>query len=138
MKVRAFLLGALLTISQSAIAANGTLLFVPLDDRPVCLDYTVETMKAAGWDVKTPPREYISGAIKKGEPDKIMDWLEENGKTSTAVVASSDALIYGGLVGSRTHEIPQEILQKRAERLLALKNNTHNQKIYILLNNHMV
>ncbi|MCQ2373200.1 MAG: DUF4127 family protein [Phascolarctobacterium sp.] len=131
MKVRAFLLGALLTISQSALAANGTLLFVPLDDRPVCLDYTVESMKAAGWDVKTPPREYISGAIKKGEPDKIMDWLEENGKTSTAVIASSDALIYGGLVGSRTHEIPQEILQKRADRLLELKNNTHNQKVYI-------
>lgn len=131
MKVRALLLGLLLTASQSAFAANGTLLFVPLDDRPVCLDYTVETMKAAGWDVKTPPREYISGAIKKGEPDKIMNWLEENGKTSTAVVASSDALIYGGLVGSRTHEIPQDILQKRAERLLALKNNTHNQKIYI-------
>ena len=43
---------------QAVIEANmgrNTLLFVPLDNRPVCLDYTVESMKAAGWNVETPP-----------------------------------------------------------------------------------
>lgn len=130
-KLKLLGLGAMLLLCQSAWAANGTLLYVPMDDRPVCLDYTVETMKNAGWDVQTPPREYIAGAIKKGEPDKIMDWLEAKGKTSTAIIASSDALIYGGLVGSRTHNIPYKVLENRAERILNLKNTTHNQKIYI-------
>lgn len=129
--LRLFLFCILLLLCQSAFAAKGTLLYVPMDDRPVCLDYTVETMAAAGWDVKVPPREYISGSIKKGEPDKLMDWLEQEGKTSTAIVASGDALVYGGLVGSRTHEIPLDILKLRAERLLDLKTTTHNQPIYI-------
>ncbi|WP_418596810.1 hypothetical protein, partial [Phascolarctobacterium succinatutens] len=26
-----------------------------MDNRPVCLDYTVQTMQAAGWDVQLPP-----------------------------------------------------------------------------------
>lgn len=124
-------LGALMLLCQSALAANGTILYVPMDDRPVCLDYTVETMKAAGWDVQVPPREYISGAVKKGEPEKLMTWLEEQGKASTAIIASADALIYGGLVGSRTHDIPFPVLEKRVERLLNLKNVTHDQKIFI-------
>lgn len=130
-KFYSLVLGSLLMLSQNASAANGTLLYIPMDDRPVCLDYTVETMRASGWDVQVPPREYISGAIRKGEPEKLMDWLEEKGKTSTAIVASADALLYGGLVGSRTHELPNATLEKRAERLINLKNNTHNQKIFV-------
>ena len=129
--LKGLVLGALLLASESALAASGTLLYVPMDDRPVCLDYTVETMRAAGWDVKVPNREWISGSVKKGEPEKLMDWLEKEGKTSTAIVASSDALLYGGLVGSRTHAIPAKTLEQRAERLLHLKHNTHNQQIYI-------
>lgn len=115
----------------SAFAARGTLLFVPLDDRPVCLDYVVETLECAGWDVKTPPRGYIAGTEKQGDPDKIMDWVEEEAKTSLAVVASSDALLYGGLVGSRTHHIPQQILVRRADRLLNLKKKIPNKKVYL-------
>ncbi len=129
--LHSLVLGFLLGISTPVWAAQGTLLYVPLDDRPVCLDYTVETMRAAGWDVKTPPRSYIAGAQQKGEPDKLMDWLEAESRTSTAIVASSDALLYGGLVSSRTHELPFNILEARAERLLRLKSSAHNQKIYI-------
>ena len=130
-KGKLFLCAALLGICQSAFAANGTLLFVPLDNRPVCLDYTVETMRAAGWDVKVPPREYIAGSVEAGKPDQLMDWLEQEGKTATASVISSDALLYGGLVGSRTHELSPEVLKDRVERLLGLKDNTHKQNIYV-------
>ena len=96
----------LLLMCQSAWAAKGTLLFVPLDNRPVCLDYTVQTMEAAGWEIKTPPREYMASEKNMGEPEKIFTWLEENAPEAVGIVASSDALIYGGLVASRTHEIP--------------------------------
>ena len=34
------------TITEASMGRN-TLLFVPLDNRPVCLDYAVETMQAA-------------------------------------------------------------------------------------------
>ena len=111
--LRSLLFFVLLLLCQTAWAAKGTLVFVPLDNRPVCLDYTVQTMEAAGWEVKTPPREFIANEKNLGKPEKMMEWLEHNADDAVAIVASSDALIYGGLVASRTHSIPLEVLQAR-------------------------
>ena len=119
---------AFLLLCQSAWAAKGTLLFVPLDNRPVCLDYTVQTLEAAGWEVRTPPCEFIANETNMGEPEKMMTWLEQNAPEAIGIVASSDALIYGGLVASRTHEIPLETLQARAQRLLAFRQEYGGQK----------
>ena len=94
--LRNLLFLVLLLLCQSAWAAKGTLLFVPLDNRPVCFDYTVQTMEAAGWEVKTPPREFIASEKSQGEPEKMLDWLEQNATDAIGIVASSDALIYGG------------------------------------------
>ena len=126
--LRNLLFLVLLLLCQSAWAAKGTLLFVPLDNRPVCFDYTVQTMEAAGWEVKTPPREFIASEKSQGEPEKMLDWLEQNATDAIGIVASSAALIYGGLVASRTHEIPVEVLQERAQRLLDFRSNYGGQK----------
>ncbi|MGH2400115.1 MAG: DUF4127 family protein, partial [bacterium] len=34
--------------------AHPVLLFIPLDDRPVCLDFVADLARAAGVDVRTP------------------------------------------------------------------------------------
>lgn len=112
-------------------ASKGTILYVPMDNRPVCLDYTVDTMTAAGWDVKTPPRDIIAGADKNGDPENMFAWLEANIPDSIAVVASSDALLYGGLVASRTHHLPLETLEQRAQKIVDLKNTYGDKMIYI-------
>ena len=118
--------------SQVVLAAHkGTLLYVPLDDRPVCLSYAVKTMEAAGWEVKTPPLEYIAGAERGGNPDALFAWLMDNADESLAMVVSSDALIYGGLVDSRTHFIPLDVLRARADRLVELKKDFRNQLVYV-------
>ncbi len=129
--VRNLIVMALMLLSSTAFAAKGTILYIPMDNRPVCLDYTVQTMQAAGWDVEIPPREYIANDKRSGDPDKLFSWLEEKADESVAVVASSDALLYGGLVASRTHEIPFSVLKERAERLVALKNNHGGQNVYV-------
>ncbi|WP_455651985.1 DUF4127 family protein [Phascolarctobacterium sp.] len=117
-------------VSEASMGRN-TILFVPLDNRPVCLDYAVETMKAAGWNVETPPLEYIAGNDHSGDPDKLYEWLAERSAAANAIVVSSDALIYGGLVDSRTHHLPQDILAERAERLLNLKTLGGDPLIYV-------
>lgn len=125
------LLALLLLGTPSAWAAKGTLLYIPLDNRPVCMAYTVQSLEAAGWDVKTPPAEYIASSEHGGNPDGLFRWLEEHARESVAIVASSDALIYGGLIDSRTHALPFGLLQQRAERLISLKGNYGGQKVYI-------
>lgn len=131
-KVLLMFLMAVMMYCQPAAAANkGTILYIPMDNRPVCLDYSVQTMRAAGWDVKVPPREFIADADKNGNPEKMFMWLEDNMPESLAVVASSDALLYGGLVASRTHEIPPEVIKERAQKLLDLKKDYGNKLVYV-------
>ena len=117
----------------SAVKSKGTMVFVPLDTRPVCKDYTVATMRAAGWDVLVPPEEMLSSAKHSGEPDRLLEWLEENSKEAVAVVASADALVYGGLVDSRTHHTDRTVLQSRVERLVSLKKKNHSPDIYVFV-----
>lgn len=131
MKLRNLLTAACLLCAQTALAAPGTLLYVPMDNRPVCLDYTVASMQAAGWDVQTPPAEYIASADRSGDPEALFNWLEERASEATAIVASSDALVYGGLVPSRTHELPLTTLQERARRLVQLKREHGAPQVYI-------
>lgn len=123
--------GLALLLCQPVLAAKGTILYIPMDNRPVCLDYTVQTMEAAGWDVQTPPLELLANNERCGDPERLFDWLEQHAHSSVAVVASSDALLYGGLVASRTHEIPLPVLQQRAERLVQLKSSHGGQLVYV-------
>lgn len=115
----------------NAAEAKERLLFIPIDDRPVCLDYTVDTLRAAGWDVQIPPEDYIASYNRGGNPDKLYQWLEDNAQLATAAVVSSDSLIYGGLVSSRTHELPAEVLTTRTERLLNLKKKFDGLGVYV-------
>ena len=111
--------------------ASGRILFVPLDDRPVCLDYTVDTFRAAGWDIQTPPRDLIASFDHNGDPEKVYDWLESKAPGSSAIVVSSDSMIYGGLVASRTHKLSDELLMERTTRLLQFKNKFADIPVYV-------
>ena len=108
----------------SPAKTKGTMVFVPLDTRPVSKDYTVATMQAAGWDIQFPPDELLSAASQAGHPDQLFDWLEEKSRESVAVVVSADSLLYGGLVDSRTHHFDEAVLRSRAERILGLKKKS--------------
>lgn len=113
------------------VEAKERILFIPIDDRPVCMQYTVDSLKAAGWDVLTPPVEYIASYNRNGDPDKLYDWLENNALLATDAIVSSDSLIYGGLVPSRTHELSLDILQARADKLLNFKNKFDCLRLYV-------
>lgn len=112
-------------------AAAKEILYIPLDNRPVCLDYSVETLAAAGWEVKVPPIEYIADNKRNGNPDLLYKWLSENIRKAEAAVISADAMLYGGLVASRTHNCSEDVLNERVQRLLALKQSAKLTKLYI-------
>ena len=48
-----------------------TVLYVPQDDRPVSLKYTVETAEDAGFTVLTPPQNLISGKTYQGYAEQM-------------------------------------------------------------------
>lgn len=128
--LRLLVMAWLCCCSSLAWASKGRILYIPMDNRPVCLAYTVATMEAAGWQVLTPPEEYLATATESANSEKLFQWLEENASTSLASVISTDALLYGGLVGSRTHDLPAHVIEERALRLLSLKSQFKAKRVY--------
>ena len=53
------------------------MVYVPMDTRPVCKDYTIATMHAAGWNIVVPPDELLSSLERDGQPDKLLEWLRK-------------------------------------------------------------
>ena len=120
-KLAAAICTAALLMPVSVQAKRLTILYVPLDNRPVCSAYVQQTMEAANCKIILPPEKYIATNEKNGNPDGIWDWLEHKAPKADAAVISTDSLVYGGLVGSRTHNVSQEELQKRVNHLYKLK-----------------
>lgn len=107
--------------AQAKEKYKATFIYIPLDDRPVTYTYPVANLEAAGYEVLTPPQKYLASANRNGDPDKIWEWLIENAPDADAAIISSDALIYGGLVASRTHFYDDTTLQSRVQRLELLR-----------------
>lgn len=107
---------SLLTASTAA-AKQLTFIYIPLDNRPVCQNYVCQTMEAVGCKIILPPEKYISSHEHEGNPEKITEWLQTKAPKADAAVISTDSLLYGGLVASRTHHISRQQLNKRLQVL---------------------
>lgn len=94
-----------------------TLLYVPLDNRPVCADYVIHTMSATDCKLILPPEKLIANQDSNGNPDALLQWLETKAPKADAAVISLDSAVYGGLVASRTHSYPQATLNQRIKRI---------------------
>jgi GrpB-like predicted nucleotidyltransferase (UPF0157 family) len=95
------------------------LLFVPLDDRPVCLDFVVDLARAAGVDARTPDRRLLGDRRTPGDVEAIWSWLEAEASTGEAhaLIASAEMVCFGGLVASRKSAAPFEAVAPRLRRL---------------------
>ena len=113
-----------------AAAKNKTLIYIPLDNRPVTASYPVDVVRAAGYTVLTPPQKLLSSYNRNGNPEKLWQWLLANSENAEAAILSSDSLIYGGLVGSRTHQLSEKELDKYLNRFANLRDYTR-MRLYV-------
>ena len=118
------LIAALIILSNSAYAAE-KILFVPHDDRPVSSQQPAEVVTQLGYEVIMPPPEFIL------RPDDLWRWLGDNAPSANAAVIASDALLYSGLIPSRSHEISADVLNARVENFRTLRDNNPNLKLYL-------
>ena len=91
-----------LVASPLRAAAAGSIVLVPLDDRPVTLQLPLMLGEIAGRRVVAPPNALLGSYLHFGQPDRIAAWLNAGApRAADALIASSDMLAYGGLVASR-------------------------------------
>ena len=114
---------ALMTLTASAHAQR--ILFIPHDNRPVSCQQPADAVEQLGYEVLMPPLELLT------KPPELWRWLNENAPSADAAVIASDALLYGGLIPSRSHEISAAELQARVENFKTLHEQNPNLNLYV-------
>lgn len=128
-----FLICVIIFFSTARVNAAGEkILFIPVDDRPITFNQTVDVLTQAGCEMILPPKNYFDRFGNSESPEKLLTWLEKNVPSADAAVISADAILYGGLIPSRKHEFSADVLNSRLERLKALRQKNPHLKIYVL------
>lgn len=108
------------------------ILYIPHDSRPIVTKQTIKVLEKAGIQIVTPPEELLGNREQLGDPDLLWDWLNKNTtKDLTAAVISSDALLYGSLVGSRKHEYDGDEILARADLFTEYRKKHKNLPLYV-------
>ena len=108
------------------------ILYIPHDSRPIVNKQTIEVLEKAGVQIVSPPIELLGDRENLGDPDLLWDWLNKNvTKDLTAAVISSDALLYGSLIGSRKHEYDGDEILARADLFTEFRKKHKNLPLYV-------
>ena len=108
------------------------ILYIPHDNRPIVDEQTIDVVERAGYKIVVPPKEFLGNRENLGNPDRLWVWLEENTKKDVkAAIISSDALLYGSLVGSRKHDYEKAVILYRAEQFKEFRKKHKKLPIYV-------
>ena len=110
----------------------GKIIYIPHDNRPISDKQTAEVIEKLGYEVIVPPNDLLGSRDDLGNPEKLCQWLEDNTtKEIQAAVISSDSLIYGSLVGSRKHNLNEQIIFERAARFKEFRKDHKKLPLYV-------
>ncbi|MBR2520056.1 MAG: DUF4127 family protein [Selenomonadaceae bacterium] len=119
-------------VSAKKKVGKEKILYIPHDNRPIVNKQTIEVLQKAGYQVVSPPDEILGGRENLGDPDLLWDWLNKNAKKDIkAAVISSDALIYGSLVGSRKHEFDGDEILARTDLFTEFRKKHKKMPLYV-------
>ncbi len=117
-----FLLIALMFCTSTAAAAQSKkILYVPIDNRPCNFFQVVQVAEKLGYEILTPPENFLGSRENRGNVDGLWQWLDENAPQADFAVLSTDAMIYGSLIASRTHDLSAEEILARAQRFKSFR-----------------
>ena len=134
-----WLMGIMLAISLCMVGTTAraaqppTLIFIPIDNRPITDLYSAQTMEQVGYKVLVPPDEILGGNTNDGDVDALWNWLDKVAEEDNikAAVISSDSLLYGSLVASRRHNISVDVLHERINRFKNFHQQHPELKLYV-------
>ena len=123
---------ALPLFAQNPARLSKKILLVPLDDRPPCLQFTVEMGKIGDAEIVAPPKELLGRFTTPGDSDKIIEWLKtQDLKSFDAAIVALDMTTYGGLVAMRRYgDTTAEIALRRLEVFRDIKKRAPKLPVY--------
>lgn len=105
-------------------------LYIPLDERPCNYKYPMQIAEGSGLEIIAPEKSILNKKKSPADLDRLWQFVEEKVKECTYAVLSLDMLIYGGLLPSRLHQLPLDLLLERLEKIKRLKENNPKVVFY--------
>ena len=106
------------------------IVFIPLDERPCNYIYPDYIGRMSGLELSMPPKEILGDFKKEADVEAVWEWTKGQVKGASHLVVSMDMLLYGGIVPSRLHHLPDAVCAKRLERLKEIKKLEPGIQIY--------
>ena len=92
----------------AAFAKAERILLIPLDSRPAAGQFAQMIGNMAGAEVRLPPYNLLGRFTQPGNPEEILDWLQQQDFSDvSAVIVSTDMIAYGGLIASRINDVTE-------------------------------
>ena len=114
----------------SSPAQGKKIIFIPIDNRPITDRETREVAEKLGYNVVVPPETLLGTREQHGDPEGLWQWLRENAPGAKAAVLSTDAMLYGSLVGSRNHELNEATITERVGNFRKLHEDYPRLPVY--------
>ncbi len=106
--------------------------FVPLDNRPPCLQFPVRMGEIALTQLVSPPEALLGNLQEPGQSEVLIQWLlAQDYSDVDAVIIAADMLAYGGLVASRVHQVDAEIALDRVKVIERLHGIAPEVPLYV-------
>lgn len=122
--------GLLPSMARSAGSQAGIVL-VPQDSRPASGQFAQMIARIAGESLRMPPYERLGRFTKPGQPDAILDWIDQLDRSNVrTLIVSTDMLCYGGLIASRDNEVSLATALNRLQRLLDIRKRKPATRLY--------
>ena len=103
------------------VKLTDTALLVPLDSSPVCSTMVQQIASLAGLEVILPPKALLDNYRQPADREKLCQWLQKNANNYPYKVISTDLLLHGGLLATRTATATKEEEQRVWDTLAALQ-----------------
>ncbi|KYZ77350.1 hypothetical protein AXX12_04260 [Anaerosporomusa subterranea] len=107
-----------------------TLVLLPLDSRPACTQLVEQLGYLANIRVVMPPADYLDNYTQPGNRIALAEWLKESVKQADAVIVSTDMLLSGSLIASRSDIPTPENISAVAELLTTIRQNNPHIRLY--------
>jgi hypothetical protein len=125
--------GAAQPVSAAAAPFSARIALVPLDDRPLSLQYPVLAAAVADAEIVAPPRGMLGRHLRTGDGEAIARWLDglDLSRIDAAIV-SADMLAYGGLIGSRVPRVFEAEARERLTAIARLKGRRPHLPVFVI------
>lgn len=106
------------------------LVLIPLDERPCNVNYPKMMFDDDDVRIILPDRAMLGDKKKPADFDALASFLLREAADADGVVVSMDMLVYGGIVPSRLHHMPEQVLKTRLDVLRQLRITCPKLVIY--------